>query len=76
MMVGSEDQDSRNYIWQILQYPVMGCVVLLGLYFVLKKSEEIALDTLLNLAFVIVVVVHCSSQVHKWSLSTLQLCDL
>lgn len=37
-MLNGREEQGVSYLWQILQYPLLGCFVLLGLYFVLKNA--------------------------------------
>lgn len=76
MMTGEGDKYSCNNIWKILQFPLIGCVVLLGLYYVLKNSEKIAVDTLFDFIFVVLVVVFGGARVHSaviWLLEKLEI---
>ena len=65
-----------GYIWQILQYPLMGSVVLLGLYYLIKNVEEITINTLLDIIFLFVTVVYGGNKLHQsveWLCENMQL---
>lgn len=35
---GKDEGFSWSHIWQVVQYPLMGCLVLLGLYYLITNS--------------------------------------
>ena len=42
----------------------MGCLILLGLYFIIKNADKVDVDTLLDIIFVILFVVYGSGKLH------------
>lgn len=68
-MLSVIDQPSGfSYAWQILQYPVMGCLFLLTLYYLSKTMEAITMSTVLDLGFVVAVVGYGGRLLHQIAL--------